>query len=350
MDHGKVLKRAWHMVWRYRALWIFGIILALTTTSWPAATLYQSRWEENDRTLWRMELPEDMRREIGELVELFTEGIPPDVLSTIVAVGVGLACVIFFLYVAAKVARYVGETALIRMVDDYEERGEALSVRQGLRLGWSRTAWRLFLIDLVIDLPVALALLLLFALAFAPLLLWTSGSEAAGLVGTVTTIGLFFLSIFLLIIVRAVLSLLKRFFRPACALDGLGVTESIRHGYAVVRQYLKDTGLMWLIMAGVDIGWPIVMFPVGLLLAGMGTVLGGFSALLVGGLARLFLSGGTAVLLAVAIGIPIFLLLLIAPLVFLGGLREVFQSSTWTLTYRELRALESLQLDAADAA
>jgi hypothetical protein len=29
MDYGKVLKRSWHMVTRYRALWIFGIVLVL---------------------------------------------------------------------------------------------------------------------------------------------------------------------------------------------------------------------------------------------------------------------------------------------------------------------------------
>jgi len=33
MDHMKVLKRAWQILWHYRALWIFGIILALTAPS-----------------------------------------------------------------------------------------------------------------------------------------------------------------------------------------------------------------------------------------------------------------------------------------------------------------------------
>ena len=40
-------------------------------------------------------------------------------------------------------------------------------------------------------------------------------------------------------------------------------------------------------------------------------------------------------------GIPTFFLALVAPLVFLGGLREVFLTGTWTLTYRDLRLLES---------
>lgn len=42
-------------------------------------------------------------------------------------------------------------------------------------------------------------------------------------------------------------------------------------------------------------------------------------------------------------GIIILLLVLVAPLAFLVGLREVFLSSMWPLTYRELRALESME-------
>ena len=33
MNYQKVLKRSWDMVWRYRALWLFGAILALTTVN-----------------------------------------------------------------------------------------------------------------------------------------------------------------------------------------------------------------------------------------------------------------------------------------------------------------------------
>ena len=37
MNYTKALKRAWETTWRYRALWIFGVILALTTISWSTA-------------------------------------------------------------------------------------------------------------------------------------------------------------------------------------------------------------------------------------------------------------------------------------------------------------------------
>jgi len=328
MDHLKVLKRAWEITWRYRVLWVFGIILALTTAGGGRGPQYSFNGED-----------------FSPGGEFPLPAIPPEVSSTLIAIGVGLACVIVILIIASVVARYVAETALIRMVDDYEETGEKRSVRQGFRLGWSRTALRLFLINLLIGLPVALAFILLFLLALAPLLLWTTKSKAAGAVGTVTTIGLFFLFVLLAIIVRVVLSLLMHFFRRVCALEELGVIESIRQGYTVVRQHLKDVGIMWLIMVGLGLGWILVMIPVTILLVIVAAMLGGLPALLVGGLASLAFEGAVPWILAGAVGIPIFILVVAVPGLFLGGLAEVFKSSVWTLTYRELRALESLETE-----
>ena len=55
------------------------------------------------------------------------------------------------------------------------------------------------------------------------------------------------------------------------------------------------------------------------------------------------LEGPAPWILAIAVGLPIFILVVAVPGLFLGGLKEVFKSSTWTLTYRELRALEGVE-------
>jgi hypothetical protein len=274
---------------------------------------------------------------------LKTLAIRPEVIRLLVAAAIGLACLVFALIMAATAARYVGETALIRMVDDYEETGEKQGLRQGLRMGWSRTAWRLFLIDLLIAVPAALAIILLFLVALAPLLLWTSVSEAAGLVGSVFSVGFILLAVCIVIALGATLSLLKRFFQRACALEDLGVIEAVRRGFAMVRQNLKVVGLMWLIVLGISLAWPIAMIPAVILTLGVAVVLGGMSALLVGGLAGLAVDGAVPWILAGAVGVPTFVLVLVVPLVLLGGLREVFLSSTWTLTYRELRPLTKME-------
>jgi hypothetical protein len=280
--------------------------------------------------------------------------------NALIVVGIGLVCLMIILSIAAAVARYVAETALIRMVDDHEETGEKRSIREGFRLGWSRTAWRLFLINLLIDVPTTVAFILLFLLVGGLVALSVVAIEelgvAVGVIGIVAAIGLFFLIIFLAIVIGAVLSLLKRFFHRACALEELGVIESIRRGFGVVRQNLKDVAIMWLIMIGVGIGLAIamiilaiVLIPAILLLIVVGGVLGGLPALLVGGLTSLFLEGPVVWVLAAVVGLPIFILVVAAPWAFLGGLIEVFKSSVWTLTYRELQALENLELEALES-
>jgi hypothetical protein len=128
-----------------------------------------------------------------------------------------------------------------------------------------------------------------------------------------------------------------------CVLERAGVVESIRRGYSLARHRLKDVVIMWAIMLGLGIGWMLLMVPVVLLLVIIGAALGGLPALGVGLLSRMVAGQTMSWVLAGVVGIPIFILTMAAPLTFLGGLWEVLKSSVWTLTYRQLGALESLE-------
>jgi hypothetical protein len=341
MDHFKVLKRAWEMTWRYRVLWVFGILLALTTSQGGGNGGPQYSLNGNNLASW------------GGPGFFPLEAPPSEVMAQIVgaliAVGLALACLFLVLIVVATVVRYVAETALIRLVYDHEETGEKRSVGQGFRMGWSRSALRLFLIDLLIGVPLVLAFILLFLLALAPLLLWATDSDAAGAVGTVISVGLIFLFILLAIAVAIVVTLLMRFFHRACVLEELGVIEAIKRGFNLVRDHLSDVAVMWLIMVGVGIGLALAMIVIVILLLLLAAVLAGVPALLAGGLANLAFEGVVPWIVGAAVGIPIFLLVMVVPTLFLGGLIEVFKSGVWTLTYREVRALESVEPE-ADAA
>jgi len=324
MDYLEILKRAWELTWRYRALWVFGILLALTTGGGGGGTGYSFNGGNLAAPGGQFALPQ----------------VGPEVVRVLIAIGIAFACLMLVLIVLAILTRYVAETALIRMVNEHEATRERLSVRQGLRLGWSRAAWRMFLIDLLIGLPTVLAFILLFALALAPLLLWTTQNRAAGLIGTLVAIALFSLVILLAIVVGVGVSLLTKFFRRACALEGVGVIASVRHGYGLVKRYLKDVAVMWLIMLGLGLGLGLAMFVVGLVLFGLGAVLGGLPALLVGILTGQIWEGAVPWLLAAAVGLPIFVIVTVLPLLFVSGLVQVFKSSVWTLAYRELSAQE----------
>jgi hypothetical protein len=334
MDYGRILNRAWHTVWDYRALWLFGAILALTAGAGASSSYPSARGQD----IVRYDLGRNFR------------GIPEQYVPVLIGVGIALAVEFLLLAVAVAIVRYVAETAAIGMVDAYEETGEKHTVRQGFRAGWSRMAWRLFLIDLLIGVPVAFAMLLVFAVVAAPALLWLTGSPLAGATGTAVTVILFFPAVLLAIVVGTVLSVLMRFFRRACVIEELGVRASIRRGYQVARRSWGNVAVVWLITFGIGVGWAIasllllvVLLPAFAVMGILGVVVGGLPALLAFGVASLASVGRWVPYIAAAgvglgIGVPVFVVLAGAPWFFVNGLMAVFGSSVWTQTYRELRA------------
>jgi hypothetical protein len=178
-------------------------------------------------------------------------------------------------------------------------------------------------------------------IAAAPLLLWLTRNDSMGVVGTLITIGLGLVFILLVIVIVVVLSVAMQFFRRAVVLEDLGVMASIRRGWQVARQRLGDTVVMALILFGIGLGWFILMIPVYILLALAGALLGGLPGLAAGFLTSLVTEGALPWIVGGLIGIPLFLLVFGLPALFLNGLFKVFVSSSWTLAYRELVALEN---------
>ena len=320
MDHIKILKRSFSITRDYRALWVFGVLLALTTggSANRGGNGGGGGWPSGD---W----PE----------------ISPEIITALIVTGIAVLIVGLILIVASAILRYVSETALIRMVDQHEVNNEKLGVRQGFRLGWSRPALRLFLMDLLVGVSGMVILLFLLLVSATPLLVWLTESLPARVFGTMLTIGLAVLVIFAAIAVGIALSLLLQFFRRAIVLENLGVLDGMRRGLQVVRQRLGDVILMGLILFGLGLAWVIVSIPIIIALLMAALVVGGLPALLFGMIAGLFTEGAIPWIVAAVVGFPIFFIVIAAPMLFLSGLVETYQSSTWTLTYRDLLALES---------
>jgi len=350
MNHKEILKRAWKILWSYKALWIFGFILAVTTASGSSSNAANA--SNNNRpsnqpppAFMGESFQEGWDEVTQDFEQFFNGGIRTDLINTVLAVAIGIGCIIVILVIIAVIFRYMSETALIQMVDQFEETGEQLSISQGFRLGFSRTAGRVFLVDLVVNLPLVILIIFLFIMFLAPMFLFLTTSVPAGVLGIVLTIGFFFVGIFVAIMLGAAISLLKHFFRRAVAIERLGIFEAIGYGFQLVRKNLVNVALMWLITIGINIGFTIFLIPVVLLVLIIAAVFGGAIGLAMGGLMGLFVSGALPIVVGLAIGLPIFIILMAVPLGFIDGLRETYMSTTWTLTYREARALERLDLE-----
>ena len=289
-----------------------------------------------------------------EMKRLFDEGltdigIPRNELTAIIWITVIFILFSLVLAVLLAIARYVSETAVIRMVDEYEGTGSKMTIRQGFRVGWSRTSWRLFLINLLVNLPLILVVMLLLVIGIVIFLAVSRSSEQVAMITVVSSIGVLFLVIFIVAILSIFLRLLRHFFWRVCALENVGVGESLRRGFQMARDNWKNVGIMWLVMIGLAIAWAIVSIiaiivtiPVIVVTAIVGVIVTIVPALLAGGLTSLFLSGWLPWIVGIVFALPLFLVVAFSPWLLLGSWQTVFTSTVWTLVYRELKALPAL--------
>ena len=362
MDPVKILKRAWHILWSYRALWVFGLILALTAagSSGSSGGNNGARFSgDGNNQSYDAPLPENWREEIGkgfaeageELEKLFTDGLPDagisggELTAFLWIIG-AFTLVMILIGIVMAIARYVSETAVIKMVDEYEATDTKMSVREGFRIGWSRTSWRLFLINLIVHIPAFVLLAVLLVAGIIVYRMVAGGSETFAVAGMVGLIGVVVLVIFVVAIISIFLMLLRQFFWRVCALEDASVGESLRRGFALVRENWKEVGLMWLIMIGLGIAWIIVsliaiilLIPVVIITIVLAAVVAAVPGLLLVGLFSLFLSGYLPWIAGAIFIAPLFFVIAFSPWVLLTAWQQVYISTVWTLTYRELKAL-----------
>ena len=232
------------------------------------------------------------------------------------------------------------------MVDGYEESGKPVSFRKGFKLGFSRGAWRIFLIDVVVRFPVYILFIALFALSLLPLLLWLTGDTAAGVFGLGASATMFLILVVLAIIIGVAVTLFTQIFRRVCVIEEEGVFASIGHGFAMAVDNPKQVIFTGLIVLGIQIAGMlvfvpllIVILPLELIFILIGALAAGVPVALIGGLGSVLFGGPIPWILAGAVGLPILITFIVAPFAFISGLLEAFISIVWTLTYRELKGL-----------
>jgi hypothetical protein len=312
MKHIEILKQAFNISWRYRALWLFGFLLALCGGGNGGGNF---------------NFPGDMA-DLVDSQSMAGLHIDPGV---IVAVIIGVICLVVLLAVIGTVVQYVTRTALIGMVGQIKQT-QAVTVRDGWRYGWSKGTWRIFLINLVIGIPLFIISFILILMALSPLLLLLADQTAMTVLGIGLTVLAVILVIFLLIAVSVVIGPIQELSWRRAALDRRGVIVSLQEVIQLIKHRFKDVAVMWLLVFGVSLGWGLaalfIVLPASLLAA---LIIGGIPALLV------YLLSESVMGAAIAGGLPGFLTLILVNAV-AAGFFLIYQSSIWTLTYLELTA------------
>lgn len=326
MNHLAILKQAWKIVWRFRTLWVFGVLLALTT---PGSQTFQYSFNQRDVERMEIPLPAEVQQFFSQLNQQLNFPFTAGNGQLLVGVAIALGCLLLLFIVVSFILRFTSEGALIGMVDHFEASGEQLRAGQGWKLGWAK-AGRLFLTELAVKLPMLVAFLVLFGCAALPILPALVQNNHASPMAIATSIGLVFIVGMFALAVGVVVSVWLRLAFRAIVLEGAGVGEGLRRGWKLLRAEWKNTGLMWLLLVGARLVFGLGTLLFGLFLAAGALVIGGGFGLLTNVIA------GGSILAAAIVGVVIFLVLLILPLIFVNGLLETYISSAWTLAYRSM--------------
>lgn len=314
MNYIEIIKRAARITWRYKVLWILGILLALSGGGGGGGGGSGMNFGGNGG---------------GMAPPVFPNWSMPDP-GVIAGFVLLCCCLLLILIVILTIVQYVARTGLYRAVDQIEETSAAPTWREGLRLGWNNRAVRMFLLDLIVGIAIFLAAMLVLVVAAAPLLLLVFDNQVLRIFGIVATLSLELLMILMIVVAAIIISVLQQFWRRQIALNDRTIGEALSLGTEMARRKAGDVAVFWLLMAVIGIAFAIVLIPV---VIGLSLVGGGLGFGLGYAVYALTNSIGWAVLA----GLPIFLVILGIPLLLVQGVYLVFESSAWTLVYRDLR-------------
>ncbi len=318
MDYGKILARSFEVTRQFRALWLFGFLLALLGGEGGGGSFNLGNFGGN-----------------GGGGHFDTE-VPAQVIQMILVVALALVCFFLVWLLLSIVLRFVCRAAIIGQVQELEANGTAPTVRRGFSIG-AANFWRLLGIALVVNIPLALFSMAVILVGLVPLVaslvpLIAAGRNpspeviVAGVSGAIGSIALLCCLGFFLWLIQLIIHPFYQFIVCTCIIRQRGVMDSIREGYRLVRENLQNVAVLYLLLIGIEIGFGLLMLIVALILIGIPVVL----AIAVGVAAN---SATPAIVVGVVVGIPMLILL-----IFIGGLYQTFRYTTWTEGYLTITA------------
>lgn len=316
---GEVLSKAWQIIWKFKVLWIFGILAGCS-----GANRSSFNYNFNNRSFNNSgQLPDFFRRFQYMAPGQFFQNIWVQFSGIILGVLFALFC----LWLVFFVLGLIGRVGLIKGAGQADAGAERLSFAE-LWTGSTPYFWRMFGLNLLVGLPFfILFVVLVGGTVFAGY--WTymhsaqagSSTAAAAVLGI---IGLVFGGICVISILSILVNMIVEQARNAIVLENLGVFAGLGRGWRVFKSAVLTIIVMAVILG--LIGWVI-----GLLFAIPAFVIAiPVAAAVMAGAQR-------AMTLMWVIAAGCFLLYLPVLLV-LNGILISYTQSVWTLVYRRLTA------------
>lgn len=319
MSYPEIVKRAFQLWWRTRALWLLGILAALF-----GAGDYATGNVNFNYTFSGDEFPGGGRA-AEQLERLADSSLVRALIANPLPFIIGAVLIIIAWALIATLVGQLAHGALIRMADVVDQ-GYAASLGDALRVGAAR-ALPLFLIAFLAALPILLlvgVIIVVITLLFGRVLV-ARDVEPETMLAAIGGALLCVLPLGMLIFVAGILlNLLVRLAQRVCVIEGLGPLRSLGRAWRLFWRNLGLTLLNWLALA---------------ILGGLFGVVASLPALAIALPAFFsFLNSGAIPWLAL-IGLLVYGFFVT---VLLGGVLTSFNSTLWTLLYRSFVAREAV--------
>ncbi|MHB1451242.1 MAG: DUF7544 domain-containing protein [Coriobacteriia bacterium] len=303
MDYFDLLKRAWNITWRYKALWVLGLFAgAMSGSSGGSGGSGYSGGEE-DFTSASFDRALSWASENVVLIAVVVAGL----------VIISIALWIIAVAALGGIAHGTNEAA----------EGRAVSLRDSWAAGFAKWG-RTFMVQFVLGLPVLLVVALMGALLVVfGLSLGGDGSMAGG-----AGVGLcFFFPILLAVIIAA--SIIIGILLPVAV--RYGVLLNVTFGQAIKRAWddlwaKKGLFTFWLVMLLPGIAYGVAIFVVAMV------------ALIPAGIAIF----AEQYVVAGAFGVLMVLLMMVP-----NAIYATFVHAAWTLMFRHLTGMDRSELESA---
>ncbi len=295
MEYGYVLRRAWEIIWKFKILWIFGILASCSQAGGSGGGNSGYRFSSQDSN-------------VAPQIQQFFNQLNPAIITLLIVIAIA---VIIVLVVLAILLGTVGRVGLIRGSIKAEQGAQKLTFAELWRDGLTYF-WRVFGLNLLLGVIIFFAIMLLVIM---------------GVVLSIGTFGIFLICLIpllcLLIPVLWVVTIIVEQANVALVVDNLDIISAIRRGW---RVFLDNIGSM--IVMGL-----ILIVGIGLI----GGLIIGLPLLAVVAPAALGITTGVTVSIRNGFILSVILFLVYLPfLVVLSGILRAYIPSAWTLTFLRL--------------
>ena len=300
MDYGYVLKRTWEIIWKFKVLWIFGILASCGQASSSSWSNSSYRFSSQDSNLF------------PQIDRLFAQ---PEPAIIVLMIGLGIFFILALIVIFVLLGT-IGRVGLIRGAMKAEQGAQRLTFGELWRDGL-KYFWRVFGLNLLVGIIIFIAVLAIFI----------PGAILTGL-----TFGLFLICCIplmcLFVPAMWAVAVVIEQANIALVVENLGIMDAVQRGWQVVRKNIGNMVVMSLIL----------FLGIGLI----GSLVIGLPFIIISAPAFIGAFSGTTEALRNGLLISGLLFLVYLPvLLLLSGILRSYTSSAWTLTYLRLTAQPS---------